>query len=251
MFSQKGHPSIEISLTSYPTTPHPVRFRKRVEHQLVYPPDVNQWFSRILGKDVLLVVKPPLSSLPLSPPPSSFWDLFSFQNETPKEEKEKGEQVAMNFPNESQFLAVNIASITHLNHLLGGISRKGVTASRFRPNLVIRHSIPYQEDEWDEIGVDGMKLKVIGKCTRCKMINIDQEDGSVSSEPYSTLSRYRRDGARVLLLFFSSFLFFFFSSSFLLLFIIVISSLSDFLFFPLFKNLIMDHRFSLVHIYLI
>ncbi|XP_033098163.1 molybdenum cofactor sulfurase-like [Anneissia japonica] len=89
-----------------------------------------------------------------------------------------GETAEVSFVNESQFLLVNKASI---NHLLKYIQqRQCITdvnvqdtvirmdldnlTARFRANFVISGQAAFEEDEWKEVYIHGVKFKVVGPC---------------------------------------------------------------------------------------
>jgi uncharacterized protein YcbX len=69
---------------------------------------------------------------------------------------------------------------------------------RFRPNLVVSGCKPYAEDSWRRIRIGDTTLRVVKSCSRCKITTVDPATGETGSEPLKTLSRYRREGNRVL-----------------------------------------------------
>ncbi|CAM6125359.1 unnamed protein product [Calypogeia fissa] len=119
-------------------------------------------------------------------------------------------EVERSFANEGQFLLVSQASVEDLNRrlssssrskadvqkqtLIRGQLRNQVDALRFRPNLVVSGSIPYDEDNWQSVRIGDHQFQVIRGCNRCNMINIDQMTGKLptSGEPLVTLASYRR-----------------------------------------------------------
>eukprot|EP01025_Chloroclados_australasicus_P038558 TRINITY_DN39768_c0_g1_i1.p1 TRINITY_DN39768_c0_g1~~TRINITY_DN39768_c0_g1_i1.p1 ORF type:complete len:348 (-),score=32.86 TRINITY_DN39768_c0_g1_i1:233-1183(-) len=81
------------------------------------------------------------------------------------------------------------ASLEEFNNK-AGIS---LPMNRFRPNIVVSNSTPFQEDEW-EVGncSDGMKLIFQIPCSRCSVTTVNQTDGQfMGKEPLSTLSSFR------------------------------------------------------------
>ena len=70
--------------------------------------------------------------------------------------------------------------------------------NRFRPNVVFQGRAAYEEDAWSRIRIGDVLFSQPKKCSRCKIITIDQVTGlSSGPEPLKTLSAYRRDGNKV------------------------------------------------------
>ena len=70
--------------------------------------------------------------------------------------------------------------------------------NRFRPNLVIAGSAPFEEDEWREITIgepgtpEAVTLDIVKPCARCSIVPVDQATGIRGNEPLATLATYRR-----------------------------------------------------------
>jgi uncharacterized protein YcbX len=65
---------------------------------------------------------------------------------------------------------------------------------RFRPNILLEGVQPYDEDCIDELSADGIRLKLVKPCTRCKIPTTNQETGICEGEePLRTLKGYRYD----------------------------------------------------------
>ncbi len=87
-------------------------------------------------------------------------------------------------------LAVNAASLADLNGRLA----LPLPMNRFRPNIVLAGLHPYDEDRIDELHGDGVRLKLVKPCTRCRITVTDQDSGEVDGEePLRTLQSYRYD----------------------------------------------------------
>lgn len=87
-------------------------------------------------------------------------------------------------------LAMNAASLRDLNGRLAA----PLPMNRFRPNLVLEGLAPYDEDRIDELYADGVRLKLVKPCTRCRITVTNQETGEVEGEePLRTLLDYRYD----------------------------------------------------------
>jgi uncharacterized protein len=87
-------------------------------------------------------------------------------------------------------LAVSAGSLSDLNSRL----TRPLPMNRFRPNMVLEALRPYDEDRIDELRGDGVRLKLVKACTRCRITVTDQDTGEVDGdEPLRTLQRYRYD----------------------------------------------------------
>jgi len=53
---------------------------------------------------------------------------------------------------------------------------------------------PYEEDRIDELYCDGVRLRIVKPCTRCRITTTDQDTGLPDGEePLRTLKSYRFD----------------------------------------------------------
>lgn len=111
----------------------------------------------------------------------------------------------LSFVNEGQLLLVSEDSISDLNSRLSssngnGKQRVSVDAMRFRPNIVVYGSTPYNEDNWKRLHIGDAYFTSMGGCNRCQMINLYQSSGQVikSKEPLATLASYRRKQGKIL-----------------------------------------------------
>jgi uncharacterized protein len=87
-------------------------------------------------------------------------------------------------------LAVNAASLADLNHRLA----VPLPLNRFRPNIVLAGLQPYDEDLIDELCADGIRLRFVKACTRCRITVTNQDSGEVEGdEPLRMLRQYRYD----------------------------------------------------------
>ena len=67
-----------------------------------------------------------------------------------------------------------------------------VPMNRFRPNIVVKGSGPFEEDSWNRIEAGDVTLAVVKPCARCVVTTIDKETLAQSKEPLKTLSQYRK-----------------------------------------------------------
>ena len=66
--------------------------------------------------------------------------------------------------------------------------------TRFRPNIVIRGTVPFAEDRMKviQIGDDGPLYHLVAGCPRCKESCTDQTMGVVTEEPLETFRDFRQ-----------------------------------------------------------
>ena len=73
-----------------------------------------------------------------------------------------------------------------------------ISMKRFRPNLVVKNTLPYQEDNWRVIRIGECELQIAKPCSRCVLITVDPETGKFSGrEPLKTLAKYRKFNGEV------------------------------------------------------
>jgi uncharacterized protein YcbX len=63
---------------------------------------------------------------------------------------------------------------------------------RFRPNIVVAGSLPYEEDAWQQFRIGDVEFFGVKPCARCVLTTIDPETGQKGREPLRTLATYRQ-----------------------------------------------------------
>ena len=92
-------------------------------------------------------------------------------------------------------LLVSESSLFDLNNRV----LEEITMKRFRPNLVVKNTDPYQEDNWGAIKIGDCKLKIAKPCSRCVLTTVDPETGEFSGrEPLKTLAKFRKFNGEVI-----------------------------------------------------
>ncbi|MCB1625264.1 MAG: MOSC domain-containing protein [Pseudomonadales bacterium] len=87
-------------------------------------------------------------------------------------------------------LVLSESSLEDLNSRLAA----PLPMTRFRPNLVLRGSRAYQEDEIRSLQIGDVELRIVKPCERCKITTVDQNTGRAEGdEPLRTLRTYRYD----------------------------------------------------------
>ncbi|MFD7664308.1 MOSC domain-containing protein [Streptomyces sp. NPDC059788] len=138
-----------------------------------------EWFSGFLGAAVELVhLDDPAGRRPADPAYARPGETVSF---------------ADGFP----LLVTTTSSLDALNSLVaqgGHAEESPLPMDRFRPNVVVDGTAPWDEDEWQRIRIGEVVFRVVKPCGRCVMTTTDQRTGQRGKEPLRTLARHRRFG---------------------------------------------------------
>ena len=88
------------------------------------------------------------------------------------------------------FLVTTLASLEELNGRLD----VPVDMRRFRPNIVVEGSAPWEEDHWSKLEVGGQPFDIVKPSSRCVLTTVDPDTGvkDPGLQPLRTLSGYRR-----------------------------------------------------------
>ncbi|XP_062852171.1 molybdenum cofactor sulfurase isoform X2 [Trichomycterus rosablanca] len=143
----------------------------------------SSWLSVFFGKPCRLIRQSP-----------------SFSRKMKMVSKGGSSSSALSLVNEAQFLLINSASVKFLLDHIN--SRQGSSDNstsfdmlqlihRFRANLVISGSEPFEEDNWSNVNIGDTRFQAAGRCGRCQMIGVDQTSGTKTKEPLRSLSECR------------------------------------------------------------
>ena len=119
-----------------------------------------------------------------------------------------GRTADVNFPDILPVLVGSLSSLEELNARLRKNGDKDITIERFRPNIIIRGDVPWSEDEWKTVRINGdgswlttlsggnmhaMDLDVVARCARCQVPNVHPDTAVKNKkQPWDTLMSYRR-----------------------------------------------------------
>jgi uncharacterized protein YcbX len=95
----------------------------------------------------------------------------------------------VSFADDMPVMLMSLGSLADLNSKLS----VPVKINRFRPNIVIDGTSAFEEDTWKKIQIGNIDFDVAKPCSRCLIINTDQETSLRGPEPLKTLATYRRD----------------------------------------------------------
>lgn len=104
-------------------------------------------------------------------------------------------QNGINFSDCFPIHIVTTASINDLNTKL----ETPITDNRFRPNIIISGTTPYEEENWKSISIGTCEFEVIMPTERCSLITIDPTtlEKSRQQEPLRTLAKNRKNNKKV------------------------------------------------------
>jgi uncharacterized protein len=146
----------------------------------MYRGAVSEWFSDVLGRNCRLVLMPETAERHVSERFDTGDDLVSFADGYP-------------------LLLIGEGSLEYLNQRL--LDKYGdesedvklpLPMNRFRPNVVIAGSGPFEEDRWAQIKIGEAVFRVAKPCARCVITTIDPERGEFDGkEPLKTLASFR------------------------------------------------------------
>ena len=153
---------------------------------LVYNGEVSEWFSDALGRKCQLVVMPEASERHVNKDFDSGDDIVSFADGYP-------------------LLVIGEASLEELNNRIeenagkdAGVPdadegvRVPLPMNRFRPNVVVKGSEAFDEDNWARIRIGETVFRVAKPCARCQIPTIDQDRGEFDGkEPSRTFATFR------------------------------------------------------------
>lgn len=144
--------------------------------KMVWPQlTADEWFSDILKTPCRLVYMPDDSPRQVDPKYVS---------------KSMNTSLSDGYP----FLLANTTSLKDVSQKSGIKPEMG----RFRPNLVVETSEPFEEDSWKSIAIGNISFRLVKPCARCIMVTIDQNTGKAGKEPLKSMSAYRKVNNRII-----------------------------------------------------
>jgi uncharacterized protein len=90
-------------------------------------------------------------------------------------------------------LLCSTASLAELNERLAASGGDRIGIERFRPNVVLDGLEAFDEDYIDELHAGDALIRVVKRCVRCTVPNVDPATAKVQLEPGATLAGYRND----------------------------------------------------------
>lgn len=134
-------------------------------------------FSDLLGRPVRVVYMAEASERRIDP-----------RYAATSEGGDEGGGDLVSFADGFPYLIANRASLDDL------VARSGteLEMARFRANIVVDAAPAWDEDDWGEIAIGGVRLELVKPCSRCSMTTLDPETGTrTGPEPLRTLAEFR------------------------------------------------------------
>ncbi|KAK2697477.1 hypothetical protein QWA68_004200 [Fusarium oxysporum] len=108
-----------------------------------------------------------------------------------------GRTEATKFADMMPVLVASMASMNELNERLTQAGEDKIEIDRFRPNVIIRGSVPWVEDGWKTLqigeGEHRLDLDVVCRCLRCQVPNVHPITADKHPrQPWNQLMKYRR-----------------------------------------------------------
>ncbi|HEX6684895.1 MAG TPA: MOSC domain-containing protein [Candidatus Limnocylindrales bacterium] len=113
------------------------------------------------------------------------------------------ESATVSFADEAPLLLATTASLARLNDWIAEGEQRDegpLPMERFRPNVVVDGSAPFEEDAWvgGVIRIGELEFRVLQACGRCVVTTTDQATGVRGKEPLRTLGRHRNVNQKLL-----------------------------------------------------
>jgi uncharacterized protein YcbX len=139
---------------------------------------VNGTLSDWLGRDIRLV-------------------FFDDQAKRTASAEWAGPDTPVTFADGYQVLVTTTGSLAALNADMEKHGEGSIGMERFRPNIVLDHDEPFEEDNWEGVEISGIRFDFVKPCARCIMTTQDQKTGSREApSPMAAMGRIRMSADR-------------------------------------------------------
>lgn len=88
-------------------------------------------------------------------------------------------------------LLIGAAALDEINARMLAAGREALPMNRFRPNLVVEGSDPFEEDYTESLRAGGIVIKPVKPCARCPIPAVDQSTGIPGPDPLDILQSWR------------------------------------------------------------
>lgn len=139
-----------------------------------YNPQIDEWFSEIIGIKCHLVKMP--------------------ESTNREVDKNYVKNKIVSFADGYPFLIIGQSSLDDLNSRM----EVPLPMNRFRTNFVFTGGKPFEEDNWKKFKIGEIKFRAVKPCARCVITTTDQETAERAHEPLLTLSKYRKIDNKVM-----------------------------------------------------
>ena len=150
------------------------------------PESFNKWFSECFGYEVILAYLGDGLGIKQQDEKAQYW-ISSITPIVPAPADD------INFSDGAALLVASETSLEDLHPRLGG---EKAVLEKFRPNIVVDGSRPWDEDFWGELTIPRLGARIIltSNCARCTSINVDLDKGRMGEgESGKLLKKMMRD----------------------------------------------------------
>lgn len=88
-------------------------------------------------------------------------------------------------------LLIGAAALDEINARMLAAGREALPMNRFRPNLVVEGSDPFEEDYTESLRTGDIVIKPVKPCARCPIPAVDQSTGIPGPDPLDILQSWR------------------------------------------------------------
>jgi uncharacterized protein YcbX len=131
------------------------------------------WFEKVLGTSCRLVRFKPHAARPTS------------------EKWTGGAPASARFADAYPLLLIGAAALDDINARMRAAGRAALPMDRFRPNLVLEGTDPFEEDYTAALRAGELVIKPVKPCARCPIPAIDQATGIPGPDPLDILQSWR------------------------------------------------------------
>ena len=88
-------------------------------------------------------------------------------------------------------LLIGASALDEINTQMRAAGREALPMNRFRPNLVVEGTDPFEEDYTESLCSGGIVIKPVKPCARCPIPAVDQATGIPGPDPLDILQSWR------------------------------------------------------------
>lgn len=88
-------------------------------------------------------------------------------------------------------LLIGASALEEINARMRAAGREALTMNRFRPNLVVEGTDPFEEDYTESLQAGDIVIRPVKPCARCPIPAIDQATGIPGPDPLDILQSWR------------------------------------------------------------
>lgn len=136
--------------------------------------EVNQWFRSFLNRPSVRLLQ--------------YHDSFRLRDTNSNKRRTDDNKFPIIYQNKSGLHLINQCSVDDLNsNFPEGV--EGVVYQNFRPNVLVDHPKPWDEDLWQYMTINGVLFVRLLRCDRCPSTQVNQSKGVGGQPTLATLTK--------------------------------------------------------------